>query len=111
MRSTPEQDKTLRARLQEAVDHFGDGSADQFGRLVGYANGGYIREILNNKKPVREALIGRVHAHPGMAGWFDAALSSVSAADLAAKSFFFIGITNPSTYFLLFVFKIGRAHV
>lgn len=71
MRSTPAHDKKLQARLSEAVDRFSEGSADAFGRLIGYANGGYIREVLSGKKPVREALIDRCHAVPVLAGWFD----------------------------------------
>lgn len=71
MRSTPEIDAKLKARLQEAVNKIANGSADKFGQLIGYANGGYVREVLNNKKPVRETLIERVHARPEMAGWFD----------------------------------------
>ena len=61
---------------------FAGGSADAFGRLTGYTNGGYIREVLNKKKPVREALIERVHAAKGMAGWFLPVLSEVSAQDI-----------------------------
>ncbi len=74
MRSTPAHDKKLQARLQAAVDQFADGSADAFGRLIGYANGGYIREVLSGKKPVREALIDRCAAVPALSGWFDGEL-------------------------------------
>lgn len=72
MKSTPEHDDALRDRLREAVNTFADGSADAFGRMVGHANGGYIREILNGKKNVRERLIEQVHEHKDMAGWFSA---------------------------------------
>jgi hypothetical protein len=71
----------LRQRLQEAVDKFAGGSADKFGQLIGYANGGYVRECLNRKKPVRESLIDRVHAAAGMAAWFLEQLSPITAAD------------------------------
>lgn len=70
MRSTPAIDQSLRARLQQAVDLFDAGSADAFGRRIGYANGGYIREVLLGKKPVREALIDRVHGKNELADWF-----------------------------------------
>ena len=82
VRSTPEQDERLRLRLEQAVREFAGGSADAFGRLTGYTNGGYIREVLNKKKPVREALIERVHAAKGMAGWFLPVLSQVTARDI-----------------------------
>ncbi len=52
------------------MDAFAGGSADAFARIVGYVNGGYIREALNGKKPVREALIDRVHRCSGMEQWF-----------------------------------------
>lgn len=82
VRSTPEQDARLRARLAEAVGIFANGSADKFGQMIGYTNGGYIREIIGKKgKPVREQIIARVHATAGMDGWFTAYLNPVSAAD------------------------------
>ncbi len=73
----------MRQRLQEAVDKFAGKSADRFGRLIGYTNGGYVRECLNKIKPVRETLIERVHAAEGMGGWFDGELSPIAAADIA----------------------------
>ena len=87
MRSTPEQDQKLRARLKEAVDLFAGGSADKLARRIGYTNGGYIREILGPKhKPVREALIDRVQADKEMADWFDKILSPVTIGDLAGRT-------------------------
>lgn len=85
MRSTPELDAKLQQRLRDAVERFAGGSADKFGRLAGYTNGGYVREVLNGTKPVREALIDRVHSHPDMAGWFDSLLTPLMAADVAAR--------------------------
>ena len=85
MRSTPELDRQLRARLIEAVDKAAGGNADAFGRLLGYTNGGYIREIIRSVKPVRESLIDRVHALDGYAGWFNGLLPAVVAQDLAQK--------------------------
>lgn len=93
MRSTPEKDEALRARLEEAVNKFADGSSDAFARLIGYANGGYIREIINKKKGkvVREALIDRVNNSKeckAMHGWFDDLLriaEADQADDLAAR--------------------------
>jgi hypothetical protein len=80
MRSTPEKDACLRKRLAEAVETFAGGSADAFGRKVGYANGGYIREALSAKKPVREALIDRVHGCREMENWFLTCLGESSIA-------------------------------
>lgn len=85
MRSTPEIDRRLRERLIEAVDKECGGNADAFGRKLGYTNGGYIREIIRNVKPVRESLIDRVHGLPGYEGWFSDLLPAVVAGDLAEK--------------------------
>lgn len=86
MRSTPEQDVRLRLRLAAAVEQFAGGSADNFGQLIGYANGGYVREVLNEKKPVREKMIERVHARKEMAGWFNSSLTQISIADVSPES-------------------------
>lgn len=96
VRSTPEQDRRLRERLQQAVDEFAGGSVDKFARRIGYANGGYLREILGAKgKPVREALLERVHADPEMVGWFLPALSKVTADDIAGQA---AGMTGTPAY-------------
>jgi hypothetical protein len=71
MRSTPERDAWLRERLIEAVKQFAGGSRDKFGRLLGYTNGGYIREIIDGKKPVREAILERACGVKELAGWFE----------------------------------------
>lgn len=80
MRSTPAIDEKLRLRLDEAVTKFADGNTDLFGRKLGYLNGGYIREAISKKKPVREALIERVHGTEEMRGWFDFILTDASGA-------------------------------
>lgn len=85
MRSTPEIDARLRRRLQEAVDRFANGSADAFGRQIGYTNGGYIREVLSTKKEVRERLIERVHEQPNMRGWFSSILTPAMAPAQAGQ--------------------------
>lgn len=83
MRSTPVKDEQLRKRLIEAVDRLDKGSADAFGRRLGYTNGGYIREVINGKKPVREALIERAHAAEGLRGWFTPILGSRQAQSVS----------------------------
>lgn len=72
-----EKDAALTARLVEAVDKLAGGSADRLGRMLGYTNGGYIREIVNGKKPVRRMLIERfksesaAQADGRLRNWFD----------------------------------------
>jgi hypothetical protein len=44
------------ARMVEVVQRWGGGSADAFGRLLGYANGGFIREVIAKKKPIGKAI-------------------------------------------------------
>lgn len=62
----------LRQRLKEGVDQLAGGSADKLGRMMGYTNGGFLREIINGRKPVRTAVIERMHQNvEGGAGWFD----------------------------------------
>lgn len=84
MQTTPAIEAALRARLKQGIDKFAGGSADRFGRLLGYANGGYLREILNGSKPVRDAIIKRTHAVESMAGWFNPVLQSLTPGALLA---------------------------
>jgi len=75
----------MRRRLAEAVAHFADGSADKMGRLLGYANGGFLREIAKGVKPVGKAIVARMENVEGGAGWFAAAPGGLSAALPEAK--------------------------
>lgn len=71
MKRSPEKEAWLLARLKEAVEQFDGGSADAFGRRLGYTNGGGIRQCLNGSRPVQPAIIEKAHAKPELAGWFD----------------------------------------
>lgn len=87
MRSNPERDAWLRERLREAVAVHANGSADKFGRMLGYTNGGYIREILDGKKPLRSAIIERAASVKALQAWFDYPGAAASAGDAAPRSF------------------------
>jgi hypothetical protein len=50
-------------RMTEAVRRWANGSADEFGRLLGYANGGFIREVMGKKKPIGKAIRSRLREH------------------------------------------------
>lgn len=69
-------EELMRRRLGEAVEKLADNSADKLGRLMGYTNGGFIREILKGTKPVGKAILVRIENVPGGKGWFDALASS-----------------------------------
>lgn len=73
MKCTPQEEAALRARFEEAFKLSADGNADLFGRQLGYLNGGYVRQVVSGEKPVRQAIIERVHAIKGGAfeGWFN----------------------------------------
>lgn len=68
----PKKEDWLRRRLQEAVDKFDGGSADAFGRRIGYTNGGSVRQSLSGKpgRSVQPAVIERAHRLPELSGWF-----------------------------------------
>lgn len=71
MKATPQQEETLRQRFVEAFQLAAGGNADLFGRMLGHTNGGYVRQVVSGKQPVRQALIERVHGMGGQfAGWF-----------------------------------------
>lgn len=86
MRSTPALDAKLKARLEEAVKHFAGGSADKFAQLIGFANGGGIRQCLLGIRPVRESVIHRVHRldKPGASTWFADLLTPIVSKDVEA---------------------------
>jgi hypothetical protein len=87
MRSTPERDAWLKDRLQAAVDKKAGGSVDKLGRMLGYTNGGYLREILLGKKPLRAAIIERAEGVDELRGWFGAPGASSAAKEGEPRKF------------------------
>lgn len=71
MKREPAREEWLHRRLKEAVDQFAGGSADAFGRMLGYTNGGPVRQSLSKARPVQQAILERSRHIPGMESWFD----------------------------------------
>lgn len=84
MRTTPEIQEKLKARLTEAIKKAG--SADALGRMLGWTNGGPVRNCLNEKKPrnVTPEFILKANEskEAWLHGWFDAVLPPISKADI-----------------------------
>lgn len=76
----------MRRRLDEAVQQLADGSADKLGRLMGYTNGGFIREILKGTKPVGKAIVARIESVQGGNGWFAGCPHGIATAPQLAES-------------------------
>lgn len=68
-------DDWMRQRLAKAVEDLADGNAEKMGRMLGYQNGGFVREVLGGSKPVGRAIVQRMQSAPGGKGWFDGAPS------------------------------------
>ncbi len=84
MRTTPELQAKLRQRLQEAVDRAG--SADALGRLLGWTNGGPVRQCLATSSPrnVTPGFILRANESSAtwLHGWFDGLMPLASQVDV-----------------------------
>lgn len=85
MRTTPEIQSKLKARLQDAVTRAG--SADSLGRALGWTNGGYVRLVLSGKRNCTPEFIARANASPEawLHGWFDASLGPLSKLDVLTR--------------------------
>jgi hypothetical protein len=81
-----EQEQWMRRRLDEAVQQLADGSADKLGRLMGYTNGGFIREILKGTKPVGKAIVARIDKVVGGTAWFAGCPYGAAAVPQTAES-------------------------
>lgn len=81
-----EQEQWMRRRLDEAVQQLADGSADKLGRLMGYTNGGFIREILKGTKPVGKAIVARIESVQGGTAWFAGCPHGATAPPQPAES-------------------------
>lgn len=68
-------DEWRRARLQELADHVGGKAA--LGRLLGYKDGAFVRQMIAGERPITEKTIKAIHDKPGLSGWFSSSAGTV----------------------------------
>ncbi|MBQ0917484.1 helix-turn-helix transcriptional regulator [Hydrogenophaga aromaticivorans] len=61
-------DEWRRKRMSDLADHVGGKAA--LGRLLGYKDGAFVRQMIAGERPITEKTIRSVHEKPGLAGWF-----------------------------------------
>lgn len=61
-------DERRRQRLSDLVEHVGGKAA--LGRLLGYKDGAFVRQMIAGERPITEKTIRLVHEKPGLSGWF-----------------------------------------
>lgn len=59
-----------RARLKAAVERMTGGNVAAFGRLVGYRDGAFVRQMISGARVVSEKTVHSVEELAGMQGWF-----------------------------------------
>lgn len=63
-----------------------EGNQTEFGRLLGYKDGAFVRQMLAGGKAVTEKTIRKVESLPGMEGWFTARELDLAAQHEHAKN-------------------------
>lgn len=58
-------------RLKAAVQKMDGGNVTAFGKRLNYLNGAHVRQMLTGTRPISEKTIEKIHALPGLDGWFD----------------------------------------
>jgi len=58
------------ARLEAAIEKVAGGNKSDFGRRLGYKDGGLVFQMLAGKRPITEKTILQIEGLHGMAGWF-----------------------------------------
>jgi len=61
-------DEWRRKRMSDLADHVGGKAA--LGRLLGYKDGAFVRQMIAGERPITEKTIRSVHEKPGLTGWF-----------------------------------------
>ena len=59
-----------RGRLRAAVDYLCGGNETEFGRRLGYKDGGFVRQMLSGGKSITEKTILKIELLPGLERWF-----------------------------------------
>lgn len=70
-------DEWRRKRLQDLADHV-EGKA-ALGRMLGYKDGAFVRQMIAGERPITEKTIRAVHEKPGLAGWFSPGIGSAGS--------------------------------
>lgn len=60
--------------LVQAVQRVSDGNKTAFGKMLGYKDGAFVRQMASGARPITEKTILQIEALPGMSGWFTGAL-------------------------------------
>ena len=68
-----------RERLRAAVDYLCGGNETEFGRRLGYKDGGFVRQMLSGGKSITEKTILKIEAIPRLEGWFGAGVLAATA--------------------------------
>ena len=66
-----EKDDARIALFIAAIKKKADGNKTEFGRLLNYKDGGFVRQMAAGKRPITEKTIRQIEEMPDMAGWFD----------------------------------------
>lgn len=68
-------DEWRRKRLSDLAEHVGGKAA--LGRLLGYRDGAFVRQMIAGERPITEKTVRSVHEKPGLSGWFDHGVHTV----------------------------------
>lgn len=58
-------------RLNAAVAYLASGNKTEFGRLLGYKDGAFIRQMVSGGRPISEKTVRQIEELPKMRGWFE----------------------------------------
>lgn len=58
-------------RFKRLLEEKFSGNKAALGRAMGLTSGAYVRQLVDQERPVTEKVIDTVHAIPGCEGWFD----------------------------------------
>ncbi|BFO57771.1 MULTISPECIES: S24 family peptidase [Comamonadaceae] len=61
-----------RQRLDEAIAHLTAGNVTAFGRLLGYRDGAFVRQMLSGSRAVSDKTVRAIETLRGMRAWFQA---------------------------------------
>lgn len=92
-------DEWRRERLSALADKVG-GKAP-LGRLLGYKDGAFVRQMIAGERPITDKTIKTVHERPGLAGWFShpsttsvTSIPQVGDAEASSSNVLLVGLNK-----------------
>jgi hypothetical protein len=86
------------------------GGPQKLGKLLGYADGSYVGQMISGNRPITEKTVAKIHGMRGLAGWFYTPHASSTAHQVAEPTQKYVPQTLSERLIFALAEKKGGTH-